>query len=252
MTSTASGIYCIRNLVNNKRYIGSSVNLKNRRREHFKDLRLNKHHCVALQRAFNKYGMGNFIFEIIMHVKNKKKLLFFEQKCMDAYSPEYNTSKVAGSCLGVKHSKEAVLKNSLNNRGEKNAKAKLKDSDIFIIIELSKHENISHIAKKYNVSTHAISRVLNNKSFKHIKRESFPVVNKIYTKEGVDKLRKLANKRRNRAIPIIVYDKNDNLIGEYPSCNEFCNAVGDYSIACICANLKQENKDRLKYKVYYK
>lgn len=59
------GIYQIRNLVNNKVYIGSSNNLRNRKASHFKCLKSGRHENPHLQRAYNKYGKDNFIFEIL-------------------------------------------------------------------------------------------------------------------------------------------------------------------------------------------
>jgi excinuclease UvrABC nuclease subunit len=44
-----SGIYCIKNIINDKMYIGSAVNLKTRRYEHFHFLTKNKHHNRHLQ-----------------------------------------------------------------------------------------------------------------------------------------------------------------------------------------------------------
>lgn len=45
-------------------YIGSSDDAKRRCKHHFSALRGGKHHCEALQRAFNKYGEEAFIFEV--------------------------------------------------------------------------------------------------------------------------------------------------------------------------------------------
>ena len=50
-----SGIYVITS-PSGKGYVGSSRNLPRRRIRHFNDLRNNRHYCVALQRAWNKYG----------------------------------------------------------------------------------------------------------------------------------------------------------------------------------------------------
>lgn len=53
--SNLSGIYQIRNTFNNKKYIGSSVNLRRRYREHFNTLINGTHYNSKIQRAFNKY-----------------------------------------------------------------------------------------------------------------------------------------------------------------------------------------------------
>lgn len=67
-----SGIYQIRNLINNKLYIGSAVNLRERKLlRHLKQLRNGTHHNEHLQNAFNKYGEKNFVFEIIEFCSTK-------------------------------------------------------------------------------------------------------------------------------------------------------------------------------------
>lgn len=60
-----SGIYKIRNIVNDKLYVGSSCSMQERKTKHIRDLRLNKHHSPKLQNAWNKYGENNFVFEVI-------------------------------------------------------------------------------------------------------------------------------------------------------------------------------------------
>ena len=55
-----SGIYVLRNLVNNKAYIGSAVDLERRMKEHFKSNGVNNQHNQYLNRSFAKYGWWNF------------------------------------------------------------------------------------------------------------------------------------------------------------------------------------------------
>lgn len=59
------GIYCIKNKVNSKLYIGKTINLYRRKYQHIGELKRNKHKNSHLQYAFNKYGIDNFAFEII-------------------------------------------------------------------------------------------------------------------------------------------------------------------------------------------
>ena len=47
------GIYVVRNTVTKQFYIGSSIDLKRRKRKHFSHLRQGKHHCSHLQRSFS-------------------------------------------------------------------------------------------------------------------------------------------------------------------------------------------------------
>lgn len=59
------GIYCIENLVNHKKYIGQSVDIKARFRKHKSYLRNNRHNNVHLQSSWNLYGEDNFRFYIL-------------------------------------------------------------------------------------------------------------------------------------------------------------------------------------------
>lgn len=59
------GIYCIENIINNKKYIGQSIHISRRWSEHKYELKNNIHENDYLQKAWNKYGSDNFIFSII-------------------------------------------------------------------------------------------------------------------------------------------------------------------------------------------
>ena len=60
-----SGIYRIINVATNKGYIGSSVDIRRRLKEHFSDLRGGRHSNPYLQASFNLHGESSFVFEII-------------------------------------------------------------------------------------------------------------------------------------------------------------------------------------------
>ena len=94
----SAGIYSICNLLNNKRYIGSTNNFYNRFHEHKCLLRNNKHHNMHLQNAYNKYGINCFVFKILETCEPiQETLMIIEQKYLDS-SPDYNISKIA-TCI---------------------------------------------------------------------------------------------------------------------------------------------------------
>lgn len=70
-----SGIYKIINLVNNKFYVGSAVNLRRRKARHFSELRNNRHNNRHLQAAWLKYGEKSFVFVVVEEVPDLAKLL---------------------------------------------------------------------------------------------------------------------------------------------------------------------------------
>jgi len=92
---TICGIYRIENLINHKIYIGSSQNIEDRIQKHTYMLDDHNHINKHLQNAFNKYGFDNFVYDILIEC-DPDKLLYYEQRFMDAWKPDYNISKVAG------------------------------------------------------------------------------------------------------------------------------------------------------------
>lgn len=122
MLSRLTGIYHIKNIINNKIYIGSAADFYERWHSHNHYLNSGNHHNVHLQRAFEKYGRENFIFEIIEIVEDKSKLIEREQYYIDTLKPEYNIRKDATSNLGIKFSIEHRAKLSAWQIGNKLSK----------------------------------------------------------------------------------------------------------------------------------
>ena len=111
-----SGVYQITNQINGNRYIGSSVDIKQRWAHHKSALNTGRHRNQHLQRAWDKYGKDNFEFEIICSCP-KNKTIEFEQFFLDARYPEYNIAKCAtASALGLHRSIETKRKISEANK----------------------------------------------------------------------------------------------------------------------------------------
>lgn len=118
-------IYQIRNITNDAVYIGSVLKREPIKRwfNHRRDLRGNYHHSPHLQRAWNKYGEHNFVFEVLE--TDVKDVLVREQWHLDNrrnnFPPRlnYNVCWVAGNCQGRKWSKAMRQKLSLAHIGQK-------------------------------------------------------------------------------------------------------------------------------------
>lgn len=116
------GVYAIYNTEKKKIYIGSSVRVEKRWRDHKRELKLEIHHSRYLQRAWNKYGEDKFVFCLIERVCNTNILLDREQFWMDYYkcyepASGYNLSRSSRNCLGVKHTEETKRKMSESSKG---------------------------------------------------------------------------------------------------------------------------------------
>lgn len=110
-----SGIYAIVNTVNNKRYVGSSQNIKRRFSDHRSGLRRGDHRNLILQRAWDKYGEDKFTF-VILEECEIDMLIIREQAHLDN-GYDYNLSPVSDSPMrGRKHSSSTKEKQSLAHK----------------------------------------------------------------------------------------------------------------------------------------
>lgn len=127
--SKNSGIYQIRNTISNKLYIGSSVDIVNRWRQHKLLLRKKSHDNFHLQNAWNKYGEDIFEFEVV-EIVEPINLSDKEQQYINKLNPEYNIARVVkASMFGRKHTEESKARMSESRTGIKNGFWGRKHSD---------------------------------------------------------------------------------------------------------------------------
>ena len=114
-----SGVYCIINIKNHKRYIGSSKNIKYRLQSHRSNLRHNNHENQYLQNAWNKYGEDNFDFYIIEKCE-ESQLLDKEQNYISNIKPEYNLNPITQKppCTENSRRKQSETRKKLFSEGK--------------------------------------------------------------------------------------------------------------------------------------
>ncbi len=123
-----AGVYEIVNKNNGKRYIGSSQNIRNRFYQHKSMLINGNHHCIYLQRAWDKYGKDSFIMRPLVYC-DKDMTLYYEQIMLNKFHPEYNIANCAeASARGAKRSLETRKKISEIQKGKKRSIEAIKKS----------------------------------------------------------------------------------------------------------------------------
>lgn len=79
-----SGVYQIYNTETNKRYIGSSIDVQRRLKEHLRNLKANRHCNQHLQNAWNRYR-EYLVFEPLEYCE-PDQCLKLEQQYIDYYN----------------------------------------------------------------------------------------------------------------------------------------------------------------------
>lgn len=86
----SSGIYKITNKLNNKCYIGKSNNIENRFNYHKNNYKCDKEWNKTLYKAFRKYGIENFNFEIIENIQDYDNINNDREKYWISFYDSYN------------------------------------------------------------------------------------------------------------------------------------------------------------------
>jgi group I intron endonuclease len=121
------GIYCYKNLINNKIYVGKSKDIKRRIRQHERGFRfeleeqLKNKDAILLWRAVKKYGRDNFIVEILEICEDKeltaKEDYYIEKLCSHFLKNGYNILLGSGDKMsgenhpfyGKHHTPESIV-----------------------------------------------------------------------------------------------------------------------------------------------
>ena len=204
------GIYHILNKINDKLYIGSTIeSFRKRFNLHKYQLRNNKHKNSHLQHAWNKYGEDNFEFLIIEICDNKEIVLDREQYYIDSKDFEnlYNINPFATG--GLQFSEETLQKraNTLSKLNkERSERYKLWVDKILSDENLSENElNLFNIWK---------NRIPWNKGKKYDSTDHL----KVPKKKSGNRINDIETKR-NKAPEIEVY-KDNILLGTFRSAKD--------------------------------
>lgn len=116
-----SGVYCIKNTVNGKIYVGISTNLKHRIKKHFHTLRRGNHHNSHLQKSADFYGLDCFTVEIVEFVEESDLLIKenYYQQLYKSTDSNFGYNVFLTDINGkIRHSEESKQKISAGNKGK--------------------------------------------------------------------------------------------------------------------------------------
>lgn len=205
-------IYKIINTINGKFYLGSTKSFSIRKADHIRELNENKHHCIRLQHAWNKYGENSFEFKIVEEC-GIDNLLKREQYYLDTLKPYndkigYNISPNAqGGFRGV----------SLKGRRSKYASRRALPVHQYRLdgVFVREWKSGLEVLQKLGFSVYAMLNKPNSlkKELRSIKGFIWCYANKspkIYKKYHDDIIKK----------PILQFSKEGNFIKEWPSISD--------------------------------
>lgn len=160
---TVKYIYVIRNKINDKVYVGQSINVENRFKGHIQD-KDRKQYISAIDGAIKKYGEENFWYEIL-----EGPISNYNER--EKYWIKFFNSLVPNGYNIMEGGNEPPV-----NRGTKNNKSKLTEENIEELKTLLLNPNItlSEIASYFKVSYRTISNFNIGKTY-HDKNVNYPI-----------------------------------------------------------------------------
>ena len=226
-----SGIYGIRNIVNEMIYIGQSYNIHKRWNEHKYDLRTNIHHNQKLQNAWNKYGEKNFLFFVVekcnQDIINDREIFWISYYDSSNRNVGYNLS------IGGEYSSQgSVWSDEMKENASKIRKPKkIVQVDIYGNI-IKTWRSISNASRTLNLSNAIIKKCCEHNGTHCGNYLWFyfddPLLN---DKEYIQK--HVMSNSRYFDIPIIQYDLYGKYIQKFSSFNEVQKQMNYDSVAEI-------------------
>lgn len=225
------GIYLITNKQDGKVYVGSSNKVRRRLIEHKSRLLLNNHHNRYLQRAFNKYKLESFTFEVLEYCQ-LDEIRKREQYYIDLYSSAdhtkgYNLIADLNTTYYCPIVKKQSIEKYLKTRNMKPFKVFSKSTGEFIGEWVNRAECARALGLINNIGN--INEALNHKKRRYIKDYVFVNSHEEHLLDYI------LNRRNTRTPMFIAIDRNGKEYGPYQNqraCAEELNI--DYKKISLC------------------
>ena len=179
MTKDICGIYKITNQINKKVYIGQSIHIFQRWKEHKRKFKNGNNYLYKAMRCF---GIDNFVFEVICECK-KEQLDELEKKYINYFN---SNKKETGYNLTDGGDKPPQLSH------EENPNSKMTKEDIWNIREsYKKLEHRNDVYKKYQniISMNTFLDIWKGKTWKSIHEDVYTEETKKFHRNDYDKMK---------------------------------------------------------------
>lgn len=173
MTKNKFYVYCYKNIINNKCYIGKTNNISKRKSAHIRKAFI-ENSQLPFYRSLRKYGKDKFEFSILDEFDSEDIIFELEKFYIKAYKSNkldygYNLTDGGEGSSGTCHNENQKKSNNLKI-GSNNGNSKLTEElakTIFDDYSSGKY-SILELSIKYCVAHITIERLLSGKSWKHI------------------------------------------------------------------------------------
>ena len=216
-----SGIYCLVNTDNQKKYVGSSKNIYQRLQKHRAYLRKNMHENKKLQNSWNKHGESSFQY-YILEFCSEEQLLKREQFYIDTLRPWYNLVLEVKRLKFSKESRDKMSKSRIEGFKKGSVKAYQEKTIHQYTLNgeyIQSFDSIKEASKKCKIACSSIHRFL---SGEYKKGGNFLWS---LTKEEALPPYKRAKKEPTHAKPVIVEDLYSDSIKQYESLISFSRTI---------------------------
>ena len=252
-------IYLITNKINKKCYVGQTIKTPEYRwRQHIKCSKYEKVKHLPLYRAFRKYGVENFTFEVIVQNVPSDLLNDLETNCIEAYdgTKGYNILKIGNSTRGFKFSKETLLHLSNVRKGkepinkgkkfpELSGKNSPRSKAVACLNDGLEYESAAAAASYYNLDNSSVIAVCKGKRLTTGSLKFSYIVDGVYTTNNRVSYRDGSANVNAKSVVCLTNST------EYGSISEAAKALGlkASSISMVC---KQQRNSLFGYKFKYK
>lgn len=233
------GIYCFTNLINNKQYIGQSIDILNRKNQHYyryKNLN-DTGYNMPIHLAFRKYGWNNFSFEILEECSieelDKKEIYWIKKKNTlspngynvlpggQNYKQKQNLKKyICPECGKEKTSTAELCWDCYNKKRHTNMKIPEEDINLYLI-ERILDSSLEQVAREYGyTSGNALKKQLINHNFPSKKEQLFQYYKEQTGKDHwkiIKQKQKEENRKKCQPKKVGCFSLTGELLKTYPS-----------------------------------